>query len=77
MKSTGNATLFIFSFLTIQYCSYIARHLDYNERPSFVRFSFKGPGLSKVASCWQKSPPTRLVTAGYSAWHFFTEGIFE
>ena len=33
-------------------------------------------GLSKVAGCRQKSPPTWLVSAGYSAWHFFTDGIF-
>ena len=33
-------------------------------------------GLSKVASCRRKSPPTWLVSAGYSAWHFFTNGIF-
>ena len=33
-------------------------------------------GLSKVASCRQKSSPTWLVSAGYSAWHFFTDDIF-
>ena len=32
--------------------------------------------LSKVAGCWRKSPPTWLVLAGYSAWHFFTDGVF-
>ena len=34
-------------------------------------------GLSKVAGCRQKSPPTWLVSAGYSAWHFFTDGLFK
>ena len=34
------------------------------------------PGLSKVAGGWQKSQPTWLVSAGYSAWHFFTDSIF-
>ena len=34
-------------------------------------------GLSKVAGCWQKSPPTLLVFAGYSAWHFFADGVFK
>ena len=34
-------------------------------------------GLSKVAGCRQKSPPTWLVSAGYSAWHFFTNDIFK
>ena len=34
------------------------------------------PGLSKVASCRQKSLPTWLVSASYSAWHFFTDGVF-
>ena len=34
------------------------------------------PGLSKVASFRRKSPPTWLVSAGYSALHFFTDGIF-
>ena len=33
-------------------------------------------GLSKVAGCRQKSPPTWLESAGYSAWHFFMDGIF-
>ena len=32
-------------------------------------------GLSRVASCWWKLPLTWLVTASYSAWHFFTDGI--
>ena len=34
-------------------------------------------GLSKVAGCWRKSPPTWLVSASYSAWHFFTDGVFQ
>ena len=34
------------------------------------------PGLSKVASCRWKSPPTWLVSAGNSAWHFFMDGVF-
>ena len=33
-------------------------------------------GLSKVAGCWRKSPPTWLVSTGFSAWHFFMDGIF-
>ena len=33
--------------------------------------------LSKVARCQRKSPPAWLVLAGYSAWHFFTDGIFK
>ena len=33
-------------------------------------------GLSKVAGCQQKSPPTWLVSAGYSAQHFFTDSVF-
>ena len=32
--------------------------------------------LSKVVGCWQKSPPTWLVSASYSAWHFFAVVIF-
>ena len=35
-----------------------------------------GSGLSKVASSWQKSPPTWLVSASYSAWHFFMDDVF-
>ena len=37
-----------------------------------------GPGLSKVAGCFRKSPftCTWFVMAGYSAWHFFTDGVF-
>ena len=31
-------------------------------------------GLSKVADCRQKSPPTWLVSASYSAGHFFMDG---
>ena len=33
-------------------------------------------GLSKVARCRPKLPPTWSVSAGYSAWHFFTDGVF-
>lgn len=36
-----------------------------------------GPVLSKVASYQQKSLPTRLVSATYSVWHFFTDGAFK
>ena len=32
-------------------------------------------GLSKVASCRRKPPPTWLVSASYSAWHFFIDGV--
>ena len=32
-------------------------------------------GLSKVASCLRKSSPTWLVSAGYSTWNFFTDGV--
>ena len=37
-----------------------------------------GPGLSKVAGCCRRLPPTctRLVMAGYSAWYFLTDGVF-
>ena len=34
------------------------------------------PGLSKEAGCWRKSPPTWLVLAGYSDWHFLKDGVF-
>ena len=34
-------------------------------------------GLSKVTGCQRKSPLTWLVSAGYSAWHFFTDGVFQ
>ena len=39
-------------------------------------FNLLAPGLLKVAGCWRKSPPTWIVLAGYSAWHFFTDGVF-
>ena len=32
-------------------------------------------GLSKLAVCWRKSPLTWLVSTGYSAWHFITDGV--
>ena len=32
-------------------------------------------GLSKVAGCWRKSQPSWLVSASYSAWHFFTGDV--
>ena len=35
-----------------------------------------GIGLSKVAGCQPKSPPTWLVSTGYSSWHFFMDGVF-
>ena len=41
-----------------------------NDRPLFQA------ELLKVAGCRRKSPATWLVSAGYSAWHFFTDGIF-
>ena len=34
-------------------------------------------GLSKEAGYQQKSPPTWLVSASYSVWHFFTDDIFK
>ena len=34
-------------------------------------------GLSKIASCRLKLLPTRLVWAGYSVRHFFTDGVFK
>ena len=33
-------------------------------------------GLSIVAGCQQKLLPTWLVSASYSAWYFFTDGIY-
>ena len=33
-------------------------------------------GFSKVAGCRRKLLPTWLVSAGYSAWHFFMGGFF-
>ena len=33
-------------------------------------------GLSKVAGCRRNLPPTWSVSASYSAWHFFMDGIF-
>ena len=33
-------------------------------------------GFSKVAGCRRKLLPTWLVSAGYSAWHFFMGGLF-
>ena len=38
--------------------------------------AYSKSGLSKVAGCRQKLLPTWLVPAGYSAWHFFTDGVF-
>ena len=32
-------------------------------------------GLSKVAGCRQKSASICLESVGYSAWHFFRDGI--
>ena len=33
-------------------------------------------GLSKVAGCRRIALPTWLVSASYSAWNFFTDGVF-
>ena len=33
-------------------------------------------GLSNVAGCRRKSPPTWLVSVCYSAWHFSTDNVF-
>ena len=43
---------------------------------SFEQSENANPGLSKVAGYRRKSPPTWLVSACYSAWHFFTDGLF-
>ena len=34
-------------------------------------------GLSKVAGCRRKSSPAWWVSAGYSAWYFFMDGVFQ
>ena len=34
-------------------------------------------GLSKVSGCWRKSTHTWLVSASYSAWHFFMDGVVQ
>ena len=62
---------------------------DFEEMPEFrgsatarnIRSTASGhvsvsKRLSKVAGCRRKLPPTWLESAGYSAWHFFTDGIF-
>ena len=51
-----------------------ASNRSYYEQPASWYCLFAG--LSKVAGCWRKSLPTWLVSTGYSAWHFFTNGIF-
>ena len=33
--------------------------------------------VSKEAGCRQKSLPTWLISAGYSAWHFFINSVFS
>jgi len=33
-------------------------------------------GLGLFVQGCQKLPPTSLVSASYSAWHFFTDGFF-
>ena len=56
----------------------------YSTKLSLVSFSWKGSvsrynitaGFSKVAGHWRKSPPTWLVSAGCSAWHFFRDDVF-
>ena len=48
------------------------RHLITTPSRNYCQVS----GLSKVAGYWRKLPPTWSVSAGYSASHFFTDGIF-
>ena len=48
----------------------------YISNPSIDPKRGLSSGLSKVASCQKKSPPTWLVWASYSAWQFFMDGIF-
>ena len=43
---------------------------------SLIFKTYHYAGLSKEAGCQRKSPPIWLVSAGYSAWHFFTDGVF-
>ena len=49
---------------------------SYRTYPLSNEFHLRSVGLSKVAGCRRKSPPTWLVSAGYSAWHFFTGSVF-
>ena len=46
---------------------------EFISNPGMDRKCGLSSGLSKVASCQQKSLPTWLVWAGYSAWQFFTD----
>ena len=59
----------------------------YMTKPLFVKAAFITwdhvqkdnmciTGLSKVVGCRQKSPPTWLVSAGYSTWHFSMDSVF-
>ena len=69
--STHNASLVVFA-LEIRLFTMDSTPYDDSSAAVFWLWT----GLSKVASCRRKSPPTWSVSAGYSVWHFFTDGIF-
>ena len=48
----------------------------HNENRHSSTYSSMSTGLSKVAGCRRKLPPTWLLSAGYSAWHSFIDGVF-
>ena len=43
---------------------------------TFTKGKFGYTRLSKVAGCQQKVPHKWLVSASYSAWHFFADDVF-
>ena len=54
------------SNLMLQDIRYLLTGRPIRKKPVSYYVGLFSPGLSKVASCRQKSPPTLLVSAGYS-----------
>ena len=74
--SRGTYFFLLSSSLMLQDIRYLLTGSPIRKKPVSYYVGLFSPGLSKVAGCRQKSPPTSLVLADYSAWHFFVDGIF-
>ena len=62
----------IFPIKVLQLEPLVSDHV-LSKWPAPPRLGVTDSGLSKVASCRQKSPPTWLVSASYSPWHFLNK----
>lgn len=76
VTSRGIYFFVLSSSLMLQDSRYLLTGSPIRKKPVSYYVGLFSPGLTKVAGCRQKSPPTWLVSAGYSLLGMFTDGIF-